>query len=35
MECNSVEYDKIAEEIFAPIYPDIAAVMIERTGIKE
>ena len=35
MECNSVEYDKIAEEIFAPIYPDIASAMIERTGVKE
>ena len=29
------EYDKIATEVFAPIYPDIAQKIVERTGIKE
>lgn len=32
---NNTEYNKIAENIFAPIYPDIAAAMLERTGVKE
>lgn len=35
MECNSKEYDKIAEEIFAPIYPDIAEAILDRTGVRK
>ena len=35
MNINSVEYDKIAEGIFGPIYRDIAKVIIERTGVEK
>lgn len=28
------EYDEIAETVFAPIYPDIARAMLERTGVR-
>lgn len=34
MDCKSVEFDYIAENIFAPIYPDIAHAILQRTGIK-
>lgn len=34
MEENVYGYDKIADDYFAPIYPDIAKVMVERTGIR-
>ncbi|MGS0765022.1 class I SAM-dependent methyltransferase [Syntrophomonas curvata] len=34
MEINAVEFDKIAREVFAPIYPVIAEQIIARTGIK-
>lgn len=32
MEVKDLDYDQIAEGIFAPIYPDIARAMTERTG---
>lgn len=35
MGIDCKEYDKIASEIFAPIYPEIAAKIVERTGIRE
>lgn len=31
---NTYDYDKIADNIFAPIYPDIAKAIVERTGIR-
>ena len=31
---NSKEYDRMASEIFAPIYPDIAKAIIDRTGVS-
>lgn len=33
MEINVAEFDKIAREVFAPIYPVIAEQIITRTGI--
>lgn len=35
MDINAVEYDKIAKEIFAPVYPVIADQIKEYTGIKD
>ncbi len=35
MEINVVEFDKIAREVFAPIYPVIAEQIIARTGINK
>ena len=32
MSHNAEEYDAIAERLFAPIYPVIAAAVVERTG---
>ncbi len=34
MDCNSVEFDYIAENIFAPIYPIIARSILQRSGIQ-
>ena len=34
MEEKTYDYDKIADNIFAPIYPDIAKAMVERTGVR-
>lgn len=33
MEEHKYDFDVIADNIFAPIYPDIAKVIVERTGI--
>ena len=33
MQCDSLEYDRFAEEVFGPIYPDIAKVILERSGV--
>ncbi|CFX84241.1 Methyltransferase type 11 [Syntrophomonas zehnderi OL-4] len=33
MAINALEFDEIAREVFAPIYPVIAAQIIDRTGI--
>ncbi len=35
MNCNSLEYDKIAEGVFAPIFPDIAKAIVRRTDIHQ
>ena len=34
MDQKSIPYDRIAEEIFAPIYPQIARDLLEATGIR-
>ena len=34
MEEKTYDYDRIADTIFAPIYPDIAKAMVERTGVR-
>ena len=34
MQCDSLEYDRFAEEVFGPIYPDIAKVILERSGVN-
>jgi ubiquinone/menaquinone biosynthesis C-methylase UbiE len=34
MEINAVEFDQIAREVFAPVYPVIAEQIISRTGIN-
>jgi len=35
MKLNAVEFDKIACEVFAPIYPVIAAQIIQSVGIRK
>lgn len=34
MEINAVEFDRMAREIFAPVYPVLAEQIINRTGIN-
>ncbi len=34
MQINAAEFDEIAREVFAPIYPIIAQQIIEKTGIN-
>lgn len=34
MDERAYDYDIIADHIFAPIYPDIARAIVERTGIR-
>lgn len=34
MEINAVEFDRVAREVFAPVYPVLARQIIERTGIS-
>ena len=35
MEINAVEFDMVAREIFAPVYPVLAKQIIERSGISK
>lgn len=35
MEINAFEYDHIAREVFAPVYPVLAKQIINRTGISK
>ena len=35
MEINAVEFDQVAREIFAPVYPVLAEQIIERSGISK
>lgn len=35
MEINALEYDQIAREVFAPVYPVLAEQIINRTGISQ
>lgn len=34
MEINAVEFDRVAREVFAPVYPVLARQIIDRTGIS-
>jgi ubiquinone/menaquinone biosynthesis C-methylase UbiE len=34
VETNAVEFDRIAREIFAPVYPVLAEQLVSRTGIN-
>lgn len=34
MNTQEYDFDTIANDLFAPIYPDIAKVMVERTGVS-
>ena len=33
MEINAVEFDRIAREVFAPVYPVLAEQIVNRIGI--
>lgn len=35
MEINAVEFDQVAREIFAPVYPVLAEQIIEQSGISK
>jgi ubiquinone/menaquinone biosynthesis C-methylase UbiE len=34
VEINAVEFDRVAREVFAPVYPVLARQIIDRTGIS-
>lgn len=34
MEINAIEFDRLAREVFAPVYPFLAEQIINRTGIN-